>query len=372
LKVLHVASGRLFGGVERMLVTLASCSGITPDVRPAFAVAAPGRLHEELTCTGAPVHLLGDVRLRRPESVIAARARLRRIVQRDRPDVLLCHAPWSYALFAPVGRREGVRLGLWQHDRATGWPILERLCHGTPADLVICNSRWTAASARFLQPHTRAFIVHCPVCAPVTSDVDRETIRRTFQTEPASVVILIASRMEAWKGHELLMQALHRLRRWPAWTLWIAGAAQRPHEDRYRRRLEREGRRLSIAERVRFVGEQSAVMRVMSAADILCQPNRSPEPFGLAFVEAMACGLPVITTRFGGAPEVVTTDVGRLVDPAMAWDLDVALIELIEDERLRQELAGAGRARAHALCSPEKVMPQLERILRTTVRAAAA
>ena len=80
MRVLHVASGRLYGGVEQMLVTIARERAATPEVEALFAVAAPGRLAEALTTTGARVQLLGDVRLSRPGSIVRARAGLRALI----------------------------------------------------------------------------------------------------------------------------------------------------------------------------------------------------------------------------------------------------------------------------------------------------
>ena len=60
-----------------------------------------------------------------------------------------------------------------------------------------------------------------------------------------------------------------------------------------------------VADRVRFLGQRSDVPRLMAAADVFCQPNAGPEPFGVVFVEALYAGLPVVTSAFGGAVEVV-------------------------------------------------------------------
>ena len=64
---------------------------------------------------------------------------------------------------------------------------------------------------------------------------------------------------------------------------------------------------------MRFLGERRDVAACMRAADIHCQPNTAPEPFGLAFVEALYAGLPVVTTALGGALEILTDACGVLV-----------------------------------------------------------
>ena len=84
----------------------------------------------------------------------------------------------------------------------------------------------------------------------------------------------------------------------------------------------------------------------------------------------MQCGLPVITSAAGGAVEIVSSDIGRLVGDDR--ELDVALGELIGDAGLRRKLGAAGRERAESLCAPGRVLPQLERVLQSAVEAAAA
>ena len=121
--------------------------------------------------------------------------------------------------------------------------------------------------------------------------------------------------MEAWKGHRLLLEALGRLRHVPGWVLWVAGGAQRPYEARYLAELEAQATELGIRGRVRFLGQRSDVPRLLRAADIHCQPNLGPEPFGIAFIEALQARLPVVTTAMGGPLEIIDGSCGVLVAP---------------------------------------------------------
>jgi glycosyltransferase involved in cell wall biosynthesis len=363
MRVVHVASGRLFGGIEQMLVTMARERAVTPEVAVTFAVAAPGRLELELRASGADVHALGDVRLSRPASVIQARSRLRRLMAGARPDAVVFHAPWSYALFAPVARRMRLPLVCWQHDRAAGRSLVERWAARTTADLVICNSSWTSRTAAALQPGVPVTVIHPPVTVPPCPIGAPAQLRRDLGNGPADVVILSASRLEPWKGHFNLVRALGRLRTTIAWTLWVAGAAQRPHEHRYLADLRQEVAGLGLEPRVRFLGERRDVPRLMRAVDLFCQPNEGPEPFGVVFAEALLSGVPVVTADTGGAPEIVSDECGRLVP---AGDLDAlarVLGELVEDAGLRARLGARGPAHAAARCAPEVVLPQIARAL---------
>jgi glycosyltransferase involved in cell wall biosynthesis len=372
MRIVHVASGRLFGGIERMLVTMAACRGAAPELTPAFAVAAPGRLEQELRDGGADVTALGDVRLRHPASVVRGRAVLARMLRANPPAAVVCHAPWSYALFAPVARRQGVPPVLWQHEGADGRTLVERWARRTPAALVVCNSRWTSGSAAALQTAAPRTVIHPPVSIAPIPPSTRADVRQALGASPDTVVVLAVSRMEPFKGHLHLLRALASLRDLPAWTLWIAGGAQRPHEREYAAEVEREATRLGIATRVQFLGERRDVDRLMVAADVFCQMNQTPDAFGIVFAEALLSRVPVVTADLGGAPEIVSADCGILVPAGDVAALAAALSSLVRDSSLRSRLGAAGPAHAAARCAPEVVLPQLVQALKRFDRTAAA
>ena len=132
----------------------------------------------------------------------------------------------------------------------------------------------------------------------------------------------------------------------------------------YAQHLRQKAEDLGLRDRVKFVGPRQDVARLLSAADIYCQPNLSPEGFGLTFVEALAAGLPVVTTAMGGALEIVTDRCGVLCPPEVA-PIAEALQRLLQDARLRGALGEAGRTRARELCDPQARMDDLARLLRT-------
>ncbi len=100
---------------------------------------------------------------------------------------------------------------------------------------------------------------------------------------------------------------------------------------------------------------------MLAAADIHCQPNTGPEAFGIAFVEALYAGLPVVTTAIGGALEVVEDTCGILVAPSSPASLARALSRLIGGDELRRRLGSAGPARARHLCDPAQQLARIHR-----------
>ncbi|MCC6143509.1 MAG: glycosyltransferase, partial [Candidatus Hydrogenedentes bacterium] len=163
---------------------------------------------------------------------------------------------------------------------------------------------------------------------------------------------LQVSRMEPWKGHRNLLRALARMRTSVDWRCLLVGGAQKPDEVSYERELLAMVQELGLAGRVIFAGQRHDVARVLRAADVFCQANEAPEPFGVVFVEALFAGLPVVTSAFGGGAEIVDDTVGFLVAPGDLARLAEALGRLVEDPALRTRLGCRGPARADTLCNP--------------------
>lgn len=364
MKVLHLAAGNLLGGVERVLVTLAKLRHLAPDAEPEFGLSFRGRLGDELAAAGVAVHDLGAAQFRRPWTVVAARRRLRTLLDTRRYEVVVAHACWPHAVFASTVRAAGVRLVTFAHDALAGRHWLERWAARTPPDAVLANSRYTLGTAPRVFANVPAAVAYLPIepAAPQDPD-DASQLRRELDTPPGDVVVMHASRLERWKGAAVLVEALGRLADVGGWTFWLAGGVQKPSEAAYLAELQQAAQRHGIAGRVRFLGQRDDVPRLLRAADLFCQPNTDAEPFGVALVEALAAGLPVVTTGLGGAAEVVTPACAVLVEPGNAAALAEVLRGLIASESQRQRLGVAGPARARELCDPAVTIPRFYRLL---------
>ena len=357
MRVLHVAAGNLYGGVERILEEIARHAPAAS--RHEFALSFRGRLAAGLDAAGATRHDLGGVRFSRPLSVWRARRRLRRLVRDNRYDAVVCHAPWALALAAPAVAR-GLTV-LWAHDASRGDHWTERRAARRRPDLVICNSHYTADAIGAWLNGVRREVVYAPVSPPGGDGLVRTTVRRELGAGEGETVVLMASRLERWKGHAELLRSAASLR--GLWRIWVAGAPQRPHEATYERELRALADSLGIRNRVTFLGERRDVPQLFRAADVHCQPNITPEPFGLAFIEALYAAVPIVTSDLGGAREIVTPECGALVTPGDRHALTLTLQALIDDPARRSRLGSAGPARARALCDPSTQIAALERAL---------
>jgi glycosyltransferase involved in cell wall biosynthesis len=321
----------------------------------AVALTSEGRIAEELRGAGVPVSILGEARLSRLFTVHRARRALASVLSTKRPDVVVCHQAWPMALVGAVVKRRSIPLVLWMHMAASRhW--LDRLAWRVRPGTVVCNSGFTASTL----PKTAAQIE--VVYAPVDAGAAR--VPRASSNLNGHSVIIQVSRMEPLKGHTVLLDALGRLRDRAGWTCRLAGGAQRPHEARYMESLRARALALGIADRVEFLGERSDVPSLLAGADIYCQPNIAPDAFGLSLIEAMAAGLPVVTSAIGGANEIVDDTCGVLVAPRDATALASHLSALLDDRAHRERLGSNGPERARTLCDPSVQMPRIAEILR--------
>ncbi len=359
-----MVAGNLFGGVESMLLTLARYHSTCPGLGQAFAVCFEGRLASELDRQGATVHRLGPVRASRPWSVLEARRVLGGVLDDGGYDWLICHGAWPLGLLGPATRGRSARLAFWMHDSAAGKSWVERYAKRARPNLAICNSQHTARSLPTLFKNLAFTVLHCPVPPPEPlSPGKRGQLRSQFGATEAEFVILIAARFEEWKGHRFLIDALAACSDVPSWRLWVAGAAQRPHEELYRAALKEDVEKHRLSSRVLFLGQRTDVPDLMAAADLYCQPNTGPEPFGISFVEALYAGLPVVTSAFGGALEIVTSNCGQLVPPGDSAALVRALRLALGDKTQRESAGVNGPRRAAELCDPARQLSRLEQSL---------
>lgn len=365
MRVLHVHSGNLYGGVETVLSALARFRHRAPSMEMAVALCFEGQIAAELRTAGIEPFMLGEVRLRRPDTILRGRRALRRLLDRDRFDAVVCHQSWPHALFGPVVKATSVPLVLWLHmARQSHW--LDWLAWRVRPDLAICNSHFTASSVS--ESDIRIEVLYAPV--ETERPARNVGVRREPDPPESPVVIIQVSRMEPWKGQAICLEALAQLPDRTPWVCWQVGGAQRPEEARYLASLKALAERLGIAERVRFLGQRRDVPALLAQAQIYCQPNIEPEPFGISLIEALVSGLPVVTSAIGGAREIVNEACGVLVPPRDPSMLAHEIGRLLDDRARRERLGAAGPARARALCEPSTQMRRLAEILGSVCRAA--
>jgi glycosyltransferase involved in cell wall biosynthesis len=122
--------------------------------------------------------------------------------------------------------------------------------------------------------------------------------------------------------------------------------------------------RLGVGEHVRWFPYGGSVGPYLAALDLFVLPS-AWEALPLSLLEAMSCGLPILTTDVGGTPEVVKDGVsGRIVPHGDELELAVGLIELLSDPALRELFGEAGRRTYNARFGVERMLDDTEALYR--------
>ena len=127
--------------------------------------------------------------------------------------------------------------------------------------------------------------------------------------------------------------------------------------------------RYGLENRVHFLGKRDDIEELTSCADLLLLPSEN-ESFGLAALEAMANSVPVLVSRVGGLPEVVTDGVdGFLVEPRNVAEMARRAVEVLSDEDRRREMGARARETAYTRFSSSRIIPQYEEFYKELISA---
>ncbi len=269
--------------------------------------------------------------------------RMRSIIASLKPDVVHLHASRAHVLGAAAAKLAGARV------------IVATRRMDDPIKMIWPNTsaygKWTTAIVA-ISTAVRDVLVNCGVDAakihtiPSGTDIDRfkDTtpdlqFRSGFAGDPAWPVVTTAASLIERKGIRFLLEAAHLLQKSgrPVRVV-IAGDGEQRQE------LQNMAQKLSIE--CTFLGQFSDMPKLLASSDIFVLPSLS-EGLGVAVLEAMAAGKPIVASAVGGLKEsVVDGQTGFLIPPTNAQALADALKKLLSDSSLIDQFGSAGRARA--------------------------
>ena len=229
----------------------------------------------------------------------------------------------------PLALETGIDRELQEHLRAT-----ERRALAAVRRVVVTGHATAKALEDYEVPPDRISVIEPGTDpAPLARGSGGDTVQ----------MICVASLVPR-KGHDLLLRALAAVPQ-RNWRLRCVGGERDADTSRKLRDLQRE---LGLGDHVEFEGESdsSAVASRYDAADLFVLATWY-EGYGMAVAEALARGLPIVSTRTGAIPEIVPEHAGVLVEPGDVAALTAALTDIVRSPSLRGRLAeGARKARA--------------------------
>ena len=355
LRILHTEASLGWGGQEIRVLTEAR--GVARrGHRVLLAAPREARIHDEARNFGVDVLALPSGRTR-----LGGVAALRAAIAREGFDVVNTHSStdtWLAALAcrtlgaappivrtrhisAPVPANAATR---WLYGRATdrivttGERLREQVVRETRVDPARVVSIPTGIDLERFRP------------------ADRAAARARLGLAPGPLVGIVAT-LRSWKGHRHLLEALAGMD--PQVRLAIVG------DGPQREALEAQSRAAGLTERVRFAGNQPDVAPWMQAFDVFCLPSYANEGVPQALMQAMACGLPVVTTPVGSIDEIVADgETGVMVPPEDPARLRASLQALLDEAPRREALGKRAAQVARERFGEERMVERMLEVFR--------
>ena len=264
------------------------------------------------------------------------------------------------------------RLAAWR----AGVPVIVSAIHSTgwPIRVEWMNRQLSPLTDAFIavaEHHGRHIVAHegCPaekVCViPNGVDVDRfqprpsnAALRAELGLPPESRVAGLVAEIRHEKNHARFLRVAGMVReQLPSAHFLIVG------DGPDRTRFEHQARELGIGDAVHFCGRRSDVPNLLAQIDLFLLTS-DMEASPVSILEAMAVGLPVVSTNVGSIPETIAEGVtGFLVEPASETEMAQRVTELLADPLLADEMGRAGRQRVAARYSVEQMVAGYENLL---------
>jgi glycosyltransferase involved in cell wall biosynthesis len=235
--------------------------------------------------------------------------------------------PWVALVHHPLALETGLRAA-----EAQAFAALERMLLPRAARVVVTSPRTRQDLRAYDLDDTRiAVVVPGTVRAPPARG----------STGPGVALLCVAS-LTPRKGHLVLLEALHELTDLD-WHLTCVGSAER--DPACAHSIAAAIDRLGLRQRVTLIGEQAETTlgAFYDRADLFVLPSYH-EGYGMVLAEALARGLPVVSTSAGAIPDTVPDDAGLLMPPGDAGALAAALRKVISAPELRAQLSAGARA----------------------------
>jgi len=360
LAILHTESSLGWGGQEiRVLTEAAGVARLGHDVL--LAAPAQSRILAEAARFGVKARAVPIAR-KGARGVLA----LRQLLARHPFDVVNTHSStdtWLAALARatlpsapPIVRTRHISAPL-PRNRATRW-----LYNTATARIVTTGEklrRQVIAETGVEAP--RVISIPTGIDLARFHPADRDAARAAVGLPREASIVGIVATLRSWKGHRYLLEAFAAMKRAQALLVVVGDGPQRAA-------LEALAAELGIASQVRFAGNQADVAPWMQSFDVFCLPSYANEGVPQALMQAMACGLAVVTTPVGSIEEIVEAgSSGEIVPPRDAGRLREALASLLDDVSRRTALGERAGAVARERFG-EALM--VERMLRVFTEAA--
>ena len=283
---------------------------------------------------------------------------------RFRPDIVHTHGYRADVLHGRVARKRGIPTVTTVHGFTGGdwknrlYERLQRRAHRRFDGVVAVSEPLKAELADAGVPSDRIYCIrNAWVRRPL---LDRSAAREQLGLDANRIWVGFVGRLSREKGADIFVEAVARLDDARGAVIGTGSL---------RAALEARAEAADVAGRVRFIGMVPNAGRFMKALDVFVLSSRT-EGTPIALLEAMAAGVPVVATRVGGVPDVVSEAEAKLVEPERPTELAAAIGALLADRRSAQARARRARRKLRAEFSPEVWISRYDRVYAQATAAA--
>jgi len=365
MKILQICSARELGGGEKHLADLAN--GLARRGHDVYAAVVPASpLPAELS--SVPAQNLTELQMRNLN--VASGLKLARFIRKHKIEIVHAHMARDYPLAALSARRGGAGLVLTRHVLFPLNRIHRLTLRRTARVIGVSQAVAEGLRAQKIFDPDKIVLIHNGI------DVDRfergrERIARREQGTNKKRVGMIGH-IAPIKGQEDFIRAAAVVINGRDDVEFVIAGEDKSRAGTNRRSAEKLIDELKLNQHVRLIGWVEDVADLLPTLDLFISPSRS-EPFGLAIVEAMAAGVPVVASMSEGAREIIRDNhSGRLIPVGDVKVLAQAIDGLLSDPEERSRLVKNAQAAVRENFSMEKMLSATEQVYREALEVRSA
>jgi glycosyltransferase involved in cell wall biosynthesis len=340
-KVLHIVEDLGIGGLEKVVASIAIGLNKRKYEIEVWCLTNGGDIADQLTSENIKLKILGLDSYHKPSQI----RKLFTCLKKSKFDIIHSHGYFAstFARLAAVLARAPIKIA---HIHTTDFSfkkrniLVEKLLSAC-TDKIVCVSeavkQYTETNLRINKKKTCLIYNGC--CGGNEIKSDYRIDRNKFGFSKDNVIVISVGSLVRHKGHRILIDAIRLLeKKYNKLRLLIVG------DGPLHKGLNSYIREHHLTSKIILVGKKRDVFPLLKLADIFVLPSIEREGLGIALIEAMACGLPLIGSNLGGIPEVVENNVnGILITAGNSKLLAKAIERLLTQKSIRVEMGKQGK-----------------------------
>lgn len=367
-KVIHIVEDLKIGGAEKVIESIAiGLNKYTYNVE-VWCIVKGGNVADNLIGKGITVKILNLTNYYNPLNIL----KLSILLRKSKPQIIHLHGYFA-STFARLAAILIPKTIIITHVHTTYNNLIyrnlliERLL-SVITDKIICISE---AVRKFVEidekiSAEKTVLIYNGVEDPQKFSEHISNRKNLIELDIGNdqKVILIVASLQPHKGHIILIDAIFNIFKIDTNVrLLIVGGGP------LRGILEKYVQKKKHSDKIFFTGEQEDVFSFIKASDIFILPSIGREGLGLAIIEAMAMGLPVIGSEIGGIPELIEDGInGKLFPPGDSVALSNAIIELLSDKKKMMRMGTAARKKYETHFHQSEMIKSVDNLYRKLLK----